>query len=90
MFAFSWPMLLVLASAILFLATAGLIIVNSASVAALFGHERRRAEPGELIVDHRGERRRMSPGGAAGLIALHIAGLAGIVIGTLLMMDYLN
>lgn len=74
-----------LLSALLFLGTAGFLIANGGAVANLFGKRRSDAEPGDIIADRPAARREVSPRAIKVALALHLAGLAGLVLGGLIV-----
>lgn len=70
---------ILLAFALLFLGTIGYLIANGGAVANLFGKRRSEAQPGDIIVDPRAARREASPRAIKLALALHLAGLAGLI-----------
>lgn len=74
---------LLLASALLFLGTVGFLVVNAGSVAELIGWRRREAEPGDVVTDPHGRRRRASPAAIKTVLALHVLGIVGLVVSAL-------
>lgn len=75
--------LLVLASGLLFLATAGYLIANLATLALIFGKRRRDADAGEIIADRRTAGRGAGRNMVKLALALHVIALAGLVLGAL-------
>lgn len=75
---------MLLISGLLFLGTAGYIAIHAEAVADLFGKRRRDAEPGELIADpHTPHRGASSPRLMKAVIAVHVLGLLGLILGGL-------
>ena len=73
---------LMLASGILFLGSAGHLIAHARDVAALFGRRRaavREGDAGDLIADERGRRKGASRGTMIASLVIHLVGLAGLV-----------
>ncbi|MGC4251323.1 MAG: hypothetical protein QM605_07615 [Sphingobium sp.] len=76
---------ILLLSALLFLGTIGYLIANGGAVANLFGKQRSKAHPGDIITDPKAVHREASPRAVKTALALHMLGLAGLVLGGLIV-----
>lgn len=78
--------LLMLVSSLVFLGTIGHLVINAGSVAAVFGKSPNRAHAGDMIEDSHGTSRRAAPGTIKLMLALHVLGLVGLIVGVLGLM----
>lgn len=78
------PILLLL-FALLFLGTIGHLVINARALADLFGKRRGEADKGDIVADEHGRRRGASRGAIIVSLALHVIGLAGMVVTVLVM-----
>lgn len=76
---------ILLAFALLFLGTIGYLVVNGGAVANLIGKRRSDARPGDIIADPRAARREASPRAIKFALALHLVGLAGLIVSGLIV-----